>query len=346
MATKNEKKVSALFTLMERLADGATLYPQDKVLQDEFGIDERSLRRYLEEIHQRYQGIVVTEKVRMPEISRRPITAYKVPDRERDVSRVLRFFMEQGDDLGWLLQMINENDPTLLKDPSLEREFKEHLEQSVKRDAAIFHIVGSPFENLADSRLKQHFKNLRQAVRDREYRRIAHFHRGEKREENLKCLRLVFSDNNWYLAAEDDSETFKFVRLAFIESMGYAKNDRGEVLDTFPASVLQKYEEFFPRIQNAMTLDAPVKQALLRASPRIAHYFQKGMKPFFPSQRYLGTLEDGSVKFTVEYTQPLEILPFVKRWAPDLKVEGPEELREEMARDLQEALAHYSEKKA
>jgi predicted DNA-binding transcriptional regulator YafY len=70
------------------------------------------------------------------------------------------------------------------------------------------------------------------------------------------------------------------------------------------------------------------------------------MKPFFPSQRYLGTLEDGSVKFTVEYTQPLEILPFVKRWAPDLKVEGPEELREAMARDLQEALAHYSEKKA
>jgi predicted DNA-binding transcriptional regulator YafY len=339
MATKNERKVSALFTLMERLAEGAILYPQDRVLQEEFGIDERSLRRYLEEIYHRYQGIVVTEKVRLPNISRRPITAYKVPNRERDVSRVLRFFMEQGDDLGWLLQLISENDPTLLKDPSLEREFKEHLENSIKRDARIFHIVGSPFENLGGSRIKQHFKNLRLAVRDQEYRRITHFHRGKMREENLKCLRLVFSDNNWYLAAEDESERFKFVRLAFIESIGYAKNERGEILDIFPASVLQKYEEFFPRIQNAMTLDVPVKLATLRTSPRIAHYFEKGMKPFFPSQRYLETLENGSIRFSVEYTQPLEILPFVKRWAPDLTVEGPDELRDTMIRDLREALA-------
>ena len=38
--------------------------------------------------------------------------------------------------------------------------------------------------------------------------------------------------------------------------------------------------------------------------------------------------KDGSVLFTLEYTQALEILPFVQKWLPDLVIVEPEELRE------------------
>lgn len=339
--TKNDNKVSIIFSLMERLAKGEALSPMDKRIQNEFSINERSLRRYLEDIYLKYRDIVVTEKVYNENISKRAVIAYKVPDKERDVSRVLKFFMEHSDDLGWLLQLVNENDPSLLKNDNLEKSFKYRLEQTIKRDKNIFLIIGTPFENLGNPTLKRYIRELKIAVKNMEYRRIVHFHRGKKTEENLKCLRLVFVDNNWYLASENENEEFRFVRLVFIESIDYAKNKNGSIMTTYPSHTIQKYQNFFSSIQNAMTLHAPSKRAVLIASPIISHYFDRGMKPFFPSQKYIETKDDGSIVFSIDYTQPLEILPFIKRWAPDITISEPKSLIDIMIEDMQKAVERH-----
>ena len=44
--------------------------------------------------------------------------------------------------------------------------------------------------------------------------------------------------------------------------------------------------------------------------------------------------QDGSVEFSVEYTQSIEILPFVKKWLPDLKILFPLSLKEELDEQL------------
>lgn len=67
------------------------------------------------------------------------------------------------------------------------------------------------------------------------------------------------------------------------------------------------------------------------------------MKPFFSSQAFIRENENG-VEFTLSYTQPMEVLPFIKRWLPGIKIlefnEG--ELEEILKRDLQAALESYS----
>jgi predicted DNA-binding transcriptional regulator YafY len=40
------------------------------------------------------------------------------------------------------------------------------------------------------------------------------------------------------------------------------------------------------------------------------------------------------VEFTLEYTQPLEILPFIKRWLPDVEIISPSSLQDVMIDDL------------
>ena len=72
----------------------------------------------------------------------------------------------------------------------------------------------------------------------------------------------------------------------------------------------------------------PSQRAILKASPKVAIYFQKGMKLFFPSQKFKEILDDGSVTFTIDFTNDLEILPFVKRWLPDLEILEPQSLRD------------------
>ena len=65
------------------------------------------------------------------------------------------------------------------------------------------------------------------------------------------------------------------------------------------------------------------KKATLKASPGIALYFKESMKTFFPSQQYVRTEEDGSIIFTVEYTQPMEVLPFIKNGCQILALSRP-----------------------
>jgi predicted DNA-binding transcriptional regulator YafY len=321
-------KVKNLFELMEMFYDGQEISSHDEKVQELFEVDERTLRRYLNELSERYPEMIVVTKEKQEGAGKRSSSVYKVPNKEKDVSEVLRFFFERSNDLSWLLQMINSNDPKLLKNSELDTEFKEHMEAVIKEDEEIFLFVNTPFETLGEGEMQAYLNTLKTAVKNHEYRKITYLHRGEPITSTVKCLKLVFTDNNWYLAAELEDGAFRFIRLAFIQDLDYAKNK-----ESYQKSVLAKYADFFDSIQNAMTLNAPRKTAtiLARAEHNVSSYFKKGMKPFFPSQKCVKEREDGSVVFTVEYTQPLEILPFIKRWAPDLVVLEPESLRKEMA---------------
>ena len=61
------------------------------------------------------------------------------------------------------------------------------------------------------------------------------------------------------------------------------------------------------------------------------------MKKFFPSQKFISEDENGVI-FTINYTQPLEILPFIKRWLPSMEILEPQELKDELKKDLEIAL--------
>ena len=76
-----------------------------------------------------------------------------------------------------------------------------------------------------------------------------------------------------------------------------------------------------------MTLNKAFKTAYLKASPKVAHYFKKNMKQFFPSQEYIKTINDGSVEFSIKSTQPMEILPSIKQWLPEITIIKAQELK-------------------
>jgi len=58
------------------------------------------------------------------------------------------------------------------------------------------------------------------------------------------------------------------------------------------------------------------------------------MKKFLSSQKFIEELEDGSVVFSIEYTQALEVLPFIQKWIPDLIILEPQELKKEFVNKL------------
>jgi predicted DNA-binding transcriptional regulator YafY len=249
MSTTINKKINHIYLLLEKLANGEELYPQNPRLQSELDVNERTLRRYLEDIYTLYSHIVVTKKI-PKEFSDRKVTVYKVVDKEKDISAVFKFFLNHSDDLSWLLQLAYENNPKLLRD--FKDENRESLEKLLKEDEDIFLFVGSPFESMDDNKFLQTFSQLKTAVKNHEYRDILYGYEGEEYLKNLKCLKLIHTDNNWYIAVETSEEVLRLLRVAFIEQVVYSKGQ-----SSFHKSILNKYSNYFKNMKNAMSLNKP-----------------------------------------------------------------------------------------
>ncbi len=338
MATTINKKINHMFILMNRLAEGEELYKQHEELREQLGgINERTLDRYLQDIHELYGNIVITEKKRK-EFTERKVTVYRVADRKKDVSKILKFFIENSNDLGWVLQMINENDPSFLRE--IDESERYDIEKNIKEDEGIFIFKSTPFENMENPKQKKIFTDLKKAVKNHEYRTIVYYKKEQEELKDLKCLKLVYMNNNWYLAVENDTKHFRFLRLSFIQQVKYASVGK----ESFHLSRIEEQNKYFDSVQNAMTLvGGTFQNVVLKVSPKVALYFEKDMKPFFPSQEYVRTEKDGSIVLSIEYTQPLEILPFVKQWQPDMTILSPKNLKKALIDDMKKGLQNHTD---
>jgi len=224
---------------------------------------------------------------------------------------------------------------------SIDSDAFEELQKETNRDENIFFFLHSEFEKIPEKKQKL-FNQLTTAIEKRNYISLFYSYAKRIRFTNIKPFRIVFTDNNWYLLAvvdSDDGETVRFLRVNFIESLEISEK-------TFQKTSMKEFKKFLSQIQNSMTLfGKEKKEVTLEASPKIAIYFKKGRKKFLNSQKFIEELKDGSVRFSLEYTQPLEILPFIKRWLPDLKIiSSPNgELQKELKKELKEALKSYED---
>jgi len=62
------------------------------------------------------------------------------------------------------------------------------------------------------------------------------------------------------------------------------------------------------------------------------------LNSFLSSQKFIEKQDDDSIIFTVDYTQNLEILPFIQSWMPNITIVEPQELKEAYLKKLQEAV--------
>lgn len=297
--------------ILEALQAKRPLSAYDEDLLERLDISPKQLGRLFDELCGVYDNIKKEKEGKK--------TIYKLTD---SIDLFVETFKE-FDEIGWFFQMAHEADPEIFKE----------LEAYTNQNRHLYRFKNSSFEDVATLESREVFRRLRDGVKNREYRKIKFMH-DETIYDNLKCLKLILMDNNWYIAYVDGEEKLRFGRISFIEDVQYASKT-----GSFQPSSVAKHLAFLDGVQNSMTLFGIEPQvAKLRAMPPIAKYFEEGMKIFLPSQKYLSTEADGSVLFELTYTQPLEILPFVQRWMPDLVILEPQELIDQYTQKLSQAL--------
>jgi len=178
------------------------------------------------------------------------------------------------------------------------------------------------FEDLKDIGLIDKYNELLEVIKHRYYTRLTF--KPNIVYDEAKCIKMVFLDNNWYVAFEYlDRDTkkreFKLGRLSFLKSIELLKDIPYSNKNTFQKKEIEKYYSFIDTMQNSLTLyGVEPKRVRITAAPEVAQYFREGMKKFLKSQKFIEEKDDGSVVFSLEYTQPLEVVPFIQKWVPFL----------------------------
>ena len=298
--------------LIEELHKREVLNAYDDALQTLVGVGQKQIDRMLTELTNDFDNIIQINNGKRKEYKLvKPIDIFQET-------------LKNSYDIGWLFQMAHDADPGVFCE----------LEKFTKQNEHIYQFKNTPFEDIKTLEAKDIFKKLQIAVKNREYKKIK-FISDPNIYDNLKCLKLIFMDSNWYLAFVDNSEKLRFGRVAFIQSVDYASKS-----NSFQKSSVEKYFEFLNQeVENALTLYGVDKKiAKIKVLPKIARYFEKDMKKFFASQEFVEKHPDGSVDFFVKYTQPMELLPFVKKWLPNIKILEPIELRDLLVDELKKSI--------
>lgn len=334
--SKELTKVNAILEVIKMLVEKKEIDSKDAA--KDVDKKEKVIKSYFDEIYKNYQEYIPTTLDPDPnkqknksknEKKTRRLAPYILKLKENFDGNILNYFKE---DYRYLTNVIN----SITKDDEF---YEEELKKVLEKDKDIFVYKNQAFKENSIPLVKKNLKDLKIAVDNNEYRKITYLNPIDNSKEilSVKCLKLIYTDNNWYLAVEWNNnlkKELRLLRLAFMQEISYDKNNN------FQASILEKYEVELSNMQNAMTLLGKPKffTATLKANKHIAFYFKEDMKKFFSSQKFISQSEDGSIKFSVEYTQPLEILPFVKKWLPSIEIIAPQELIDTFENDLELAL--------
>ena len=226
------KKTNIIYELMYRLSKGNELTINNE-LANYFEVTTKTLGRYLDDIKDDYSDIITVEKKKIINHPRQP-NVYRAINQKEDLATMLQFFFERRTDLGWVLQLLHEKDPTL----AVDGEYQEEISKLISQESDVFVFKSTPFEILDDKHQKI-FAKLKNAIKYNMHKSITYNYNHKEILEDVKCLKLIFTQNNWYVAIENREESFRLLRVSFIEDV--LPSSKG----SYQKGKIQKYESYY-----------------------------------------------------------------------------------------------------
>jgi predicted DNA-binding transcriptional regulator YafY len=147
------------------------------------------------------------------------------------------------------------------------------------------------------------------------------------KELELKPLKIANYEGFWYLLALDarNDELKKY----------YLKNIKQiNRLDTTFTSTAKLDHILDNSISIWFDKDVEPYSVTLQVSNVVAKYFKR--KPISNSQKIEALYEDGSMDISVEITNDMEIMPFVKYWMPHIQILKPKRINDLILSDLEQ----------
>ncbi len=221
----------------------------------------------------------------------------------------------------------------LFNNLDMDDDDKRIIESKIKDLKKVYEFKSKPFENKSSDAMI--FKKLENAINYKKQILIDYEVPGAIKQMDVKPYKIVFMNENFYLAGEVINENYGFsvYRISKIQEVTYTNRTFHHNPDivSFIKAMQTPLATYRPNFKEHLV------EVIVEVDSKKAVHFKA--KKYLTSQTILEEKENGNllVKFTV--TQDIELKDLVKRWLPYVKVISPLSLKNKIAKDI----AHYLE---
>ncbi len=220
----------------------------------------------------------------------------------------------------------------LLKSLDIDEADKRILESEIKKSKDCYEFISKPFESKkGDETL---LKELENAIHNKRYVKITYKTAFDEDIYLLKPYKIVFMNENFYLATENPDERYKFtmLRLAQIKSVELQKEQFHHNPDI---------KEFIKYLQTPFPLyKSNFREHLIKVIIHVdkdkAKFFK--LKKYLPSQNIEKENDNASLLVSFQVSQEREMEELIKKWIPYVKVIEPLSLKEKIELELKQYL--------
>ncbi len=214
---------------------------------------------------------------------------------------------------------------------------KRILQKQIDKSKECYEFISKPYESQkGDTQL---FKDLEKAIIHKHSITVGYKTDNGTITYELKPYKIVFINENFYLASENPDENYLFtmLRIAQIESVELKKETFYHDYDIkeFIKHIQTPFSRYTPQFKNHL-----IKVVLKVEKPK-AKFFK--LKKHLPSQKLIEEREDGSILISFEVTQELEVESLIKSWMPHIRVIEPQSLKEKLEAELRAYLTILGE---
>ena len=207
------------------------------------------------------------------------------------------------------------------------------LDSKVNQVNKYYEFKNKPLETKKDD--YKLFKKLENAIEFQKYLILEYPDKnGVFEKKEVKPYKIVFIQENFYLACEVEHEQYEFsmFRISKIRSTEdtkktYQKNPDINDFIKFMQTPFSIYRQDFRKYLIDVVIEVDKSKAFFFHS-----------KKFLRSQNILDTKDNGNIIVTYKVTQLREIDALIKQWLPYVKVVEPLELKEQIAQELKDYL--------
>ena len=208
---------------------------------------------------------------------------------------------------------------------------KSIIERKIKNSKKIYEFKNKPFESSMGG--YELFHKIEDSIYYQKPIIITYKIQDKTIDKELKPYKILFMNENFYLAAEVDEEyifsLFRISKIKEIKSTNKTFHKNPEI-SNFIADIQTPFPKYQPNYRNFLI------DILLEVDSSKAYFFKN--KNFLKSQKILEEKENGNLLVSYKVTQDLEIEELVKRWLPHIKVIEPISLKKKIEDELKEYL--------
>jgi len=247
--------------------------------------------------------------------------------------KVFEEFLDERN-LSLLIQTFNiAQRSELFKSLDIDRADRVIIEHKLKESRKIYEFKNKPFESKKSS--YEEMKKLERIIYHQKYTTIKYLVRDKVYEYKIKPYKIVFMNENFYLASEVENQNYLFslYRISNIKeviegSNTFYKNLEIEDFIKFMQTPFAWYQKGFRK---------HLIDVVLEVDKSKAYYFES--KKFLSSQQIIERKINGNLLIGYKITQEIEIDELIKRWLPYVWVIEPLSLKDKIEKELKGYLA-------